>query len=93
VVRALVTSLQQGLRFQSVSTGLLRSARGLWLGLTAVALSVGVFVLAWGLTLPAFQEISLLGIPFLVLGFLSARLARHTRGSTGRPGPSRETTS
>ena len=93
VARALVASLQQGLRFQSVSTGLLRSARGLWLGLTAVAFSVGVFVLAWGLTLPAFREISLLGIPFLALGFLSARLARSTRGSTGRPGSSQPTAS
>ena len=90
LVRAVVASLQQTLRFQSVSTGLLRSARGLWLGLTVVALSVGLFVVAWGLSLPAFREISLLGIPFLVLGFLSARLARNTRAGAERPESTRE---
>jgi hypothetical protein len=78
--RAVVASLQQSLRYQSVSTGLLRSARGLWLGLTLVALSVGAFVLVWGLSLPTFREISLLSIPFLALGILAARLARNTRG-------------
>ena len=88
--RALVSSLQQGLRFQSVSTGLLRSARGLWLGLTLVALSVGAFVLVWGLSLPTFREISLLSVPFLVLGLLSARLARSTRAPAPRPSSSQE---
>jgi hypothetical protein len=83
LVQALVLSLQQSVRFQSVSTGILRSARGLWLGLTAVALFVGVFVVVWGLSLPVFREVSLLGIPFLALGFIAARLARNTRS----PGP------
>ena len=83
LVQALVGALQQSVRFQSVSTGLLRSARGLWLGLTVVALSVGVFVVAWGLSLPGFREISALGIPFLALAFLSARLARNTRAGSG----------
>jgi hypothetical protein len=87
LVRAVVSGLRQSLRFQSVSTGLLRSARGLWLGLTAVALSVGVFVALWGLSLSAFREISLLSIPFLALAFLSARLARNTRASAVPPEP------
>ena len=87
LVRAVVASLQQSLRFQSVSTGLLRSARGLWLGLTLVALSVGVFVVVWGLSLPAFREISLLGLPFLALGLLAARLARNTRAAPPAPAP------
>ena len=85
MARALVASLQQSLRFQAVSTGLLRSARGLWLGLTLVALSVGAFVVVWGLSLPAFREIALLGIPFLILGILAARLARNTRGPSQSP--------
>jgi len=89
LARALVASLQQSLRFQSVSTGLLRSARGLWLGLTLVALSVGAFVLVWGLSLPTFREISLLSVPFLVLGLLAARLARNTRGPVTGPSSSR----
>ena len=87
LVRAVVASLQQSLRFQSVSTGLLRSARGLWLGLTLVALSVGVFVVVWGLSLPAFREISLLGLPFLALGLLAARLARNTRAAPPASAP------
>ena len=81
LVRAVVAGIQQTVRFQSVSTGILRSARGLWLGLTVVALSVGVFVVVWGLSLPAFREISALGVPFLALGLISARLARNTRAS------------
>ena len=75
-MEAVVSALRQSVRFQNVSSGLLRSARGLWIGLTAVAPFVGLFVVVWGLSLPDFQEISLLGVPFLALGFISARLAR-----------------
>ncbi|MGQ0721769.1 MAG: hypothetical protein ACT4PE_09385 [Candidatus Eiseniibacteriota bacterium] len=78
-VRAIVAALQQSARYQSVSTGLLRSARGLWSGLTVVALFVGLFVAVWGLSLPAFREIAALGIPFLALALITARLARNTR--------------
>jgi len=81
MVRAVVATIQQSARYQGVSAGLLRSARGLWLGLTGVAALVGLFVIVWGLSLPTFREIALLGIPFLALAFLSARLAR----SVGRP--------
>jgi hypothetical protein len=81
-VEALVLSIQQSLRFQSVSTGFLRSARGLWIGLTAVALFVGIFVVAWGLTLPVFREVALLGIPFLALAVIAGRLARNTRSAS-----------
>ena len=88
-VKALVLSLQQSMRFQNVSSGLFRSARGLWIGLGGVALFVGIFVIWWGLTLPAFREVALLGIPFLALALLAARLVRSTssRGSAdGKPG-------
>jgi hypothetical protein len=61
---------------------MLRSARGLWVGLTLVALAVGVFVVLFGLTLPAHREIALLGLPFLALAFLAGRLARSV-GATG----------
>jgi hypothetical protein len=84
--RALVRSLQQSVRLQDVSTGFLRSARGLWLGLTAVALFVGVFVVVWGVRLPEFREVALLGVPFLALALLAGRLARNIRS----PGPSAE---
>jgi hypothetical protein len=81
MVRSVVATIQQSARYQGVSTGLLRSARGLWLGLTAVSALVGCFVIAWALSLPTFREIAILGIPFLALAFLSARLARNV----GRP--------
>jgi hypothetical protein len=77
--RGLILSLQQSVRLQSVSTGFLRSARGLWLGLTAVCVFVGAFVLVWGLGLPEFREVALLGVPFLALAAISGRIARNTR--------------
>jgi len=80
-VRALVQTLQQSVRFQNVSTGFLRSARGLWLGLTGVAGFVGVFVVVWGLRLPAFREVALLGIPFFALAWIAGRLAYNTKAS------------
>jgi hypothetical protein len=92
LAHALVASLQQSLRFQGVSTGLLRSAPGLWLGLSVVALSVGAFVLIWGLSLPAFREISILSLPFLALGLLAGRLARNTRGPVPPPSSSQGST-
>ena len=90
LARALVLSLQQSVRFQSVSTGFLRSARGLWLGLTAVALFVGLFVVVWGFSLPVFREVALLGIPFLALAFISGRLARNTRTPRSQSGREQE---
>jgi hypothetical protein len=76
MVRSVVATIQQSARYQGVSSGLLKSARGLWTGLTVVAALVGLFVIVWGLSLPTFREIALLGIPFLALAFISARLAR-----------------
>jgi hypothetical protein len=84
-VRGITLTLQQSVRFQSVSTGLLRSARGLWLGLTGVAGFVGVFVAVWGLGLPEFREVSLLSIPFLALAVIAGRLARNTRAVEKEP--------
>jgi hypothetical protein len=78
-VRDLLATLEQSVRYRGVSTGILQTARTLWLGLAAVALLVGAFVVVWGLTLPAFREISLLGLPFLVIGVLVLRVARRVR--------------
>jgi hypothetical protein len=82
MVRAVVGALMQSVRYQGVSTGLLQSARGLWIGVGGVALFVGVFVIIWALRLPAYQEIAALGLPFLALGFIAFRLARNV-GSAG----------
>jgi hypothetical protein len=92
MVRSVVAAIQQSARYQGVSAGLLRSARGLWLGLTAVAALVGLFVIGWGLSLPIYREIAALGIPFLVLAFLSARLARSVgRAPAQEPTPHKST--
>ena len=92
MVRSVVATIQQSARYQGVSTGLLRSARGLWIGLTAVAALVGLFVIAWGLSLPTFREIAILGIPFLALAFLSARLARNVGRSAAQDPAASEAT-
>jgi hypothetical protein len=90
MVRSVVATIQQSVRYQGVSAGLLRSARGLWIGLTAVAALVGLFVIAWGLSLPTYREIAALGIPFLVLAFLSARLARNVANPPTQDSVARE---
>ena len=87
MVRSVVATIQQSARYHGVSAGLLRSARGLWIGLTAVAALVGLFVIAWGLSLPTFREIAILGIPFLALAFLSARLARNVASPPRQESP------
>jgi hypothetical protein len=87
MVRSVVATIQQSARYQGVSTGLLRSARGLWLGLTAVAALVGLLVIAWGVSLPAYREIAALGIPFLAFAFISARLARNVANSQQQESP------
>jgi hypothetical protein len=76
---AVVATVNQSVRFQDVSGGLLQSARGLWLGLTLVAGFVGLFVALWGLSLPTFREVSFLSLPFFALAFIAARLARNVR--------------
>jgi hypothetical protein len=78
-VRSLIATIDQSLRLRAVSGGLLGGAHRLWLGLALVALAVGAFVCAWGLTLPCFREISLLGLPFLAIGAILLRLARAVR--------------
>jgi len=77
--RALIASLDQSMRIQGLSSGMVHGARALWSGLAWVALGVGVFVSIWGLTLPAFREISLLGIPFLAIGVLTLRVSNRVR--------------
>jgi Flp pilus assembly protein TadB len=88
MVEAVVATIQQSARYQAVSSGLLRSAQGLWLGLCLVGLFVGGFVIVWGLQLPFYREIALLGVPFLALAFISGRLARRVSGSPADVKPS-----
>jgi hypothetical protein len=80
-VRDLIATLEQSIQYRGISAGILRTTRGLWLGLAAVALLVGLFVVVWGLNLPTFREISLLGIAFLLIGAMLLRVARGIRGS------------
>jgi len=91
-VRDLLATLELSVRYRGVSGGMLNAAGNLWLGLAVIALLVGVFVTAWGLTLPVFREVSLLGVAFLTLGLLTLRVARKVRSSEGSPEPTRATT-
>ena len=77
--RALIASLDQSLRIQSLSTGMVQGARTLWVGLSWVALAVGVFVIWLGASLPQFRVIALLGLPFLAIGTLTLLVARRVR--------------
>ena len=77
--RALIASLDQSLRIQGLSGSMVQGARTLWVGISWVALGVGVFVIGFGLSLPQFRVIALLGIPFLALGFLTLRVVRRVR--------------
>jgi hypothetical protein len=74
--RALIASLDQSIRIQGLSGSMVHGARTLWVGLTWVALGVGVFVIGFGLSLPHFRVISLLGVPFLAIGLLTLRVTR-----------------
>ena len=80
-VRDLVATLDLSVRTRNVSGGMLNAARNLWLGIAVIALLVGVFVTVWGLTLPAFREVSFLGVAFLALGLLTLRVAHKVRSS------------
>ncbi len=77
--RALIASLDQSLRIQGLSSGMVQGARTLWVGISWVALAVGVFVIGFGLSLPSFRSIALLGIPFLAIGALTLRVVRRVR--------------
>jgi hypothetical protein len=83
--RALIASLEQSMRFQQLGVG--AAARTLYLGLSAVAIAVGGFVLVWGAGLPQYREIALLGLPFLAIGLLTFRVARRSAGAAA-PRPS-----
>jgi len=77
--RALIASLDQSIRIQGLSGSMVQGARTLWVGLSWVALGVGVFVIGFGLSLPHFRSIALLGIPFLAIGLLTLRVTRRVR--------------
>jgi hypothetical protein len=77
--RALIASIEQSIRIQGLSGGMVHAARTLWVGIAWVSLAVGVFVVLFGLSLPRFREIALLGIPFLGIGLLTLRVARRAR--------------
>jgi hypothetical protein len=71
------------MRLQGLSTGMVQGARTLWVGISWVALGVGVFVIWLGASLPHFRSIALLGIPFLAIGLLTLRVTRRVpRGET-----------
>lgn len=85
--RALIGALEQSVRMQSLSGGMLTAARTLWTALAWISLGIGAFVSVWALGLPEFQEIALLGLPFLAIGIVTLHLSRRARA--GGPSSSR----
>jgi hypothetical protein len=81
--RALIASLDQSVRLQGLSTGMMQGARTLWVGLSWVSLAVGVIVVGIGFSLPEFRSIALLGIPFLAIGALTSLVTRRVRRGAG----------
>lgn len=79
--RDLIATLEQSVRYQAVSSGILAHSRGLWLTLGGVTGLVGVFVIVFGLGLPQYQEIGFLGLPFLALSVAALRMLRRARTS------------
>lgn len=77
--RALIASLDQSVRIQSLSTGMVQGARTLWVGLGWVSLGIGAFVIWLGASLPAHRSIALLGLPFLAIGVLTLLVTRRVR--------------
>ena len=77
--RDVIAMIDQGVRYRGVSSGILGASRNIWLGLAVVGFLVGIFVVVWGLSLPVFREISLLGIPFLLIAGISLRVASRLR--------------
>jgi hypothetical protein len=86
-VRSLIATIDQSVRYRGISGGILRTARKLWLGIAVVALLLGCFLTVWGLSLPTFREISLLGVPFLVIGAILLRVVRNLRSAEPPPQP------
>jgi hypothetical protein len=85
--RALIAALDQSVRMQGFSGGMLNATRTLWAALGWISLGIGAFVSLWALGLPHFQEIGLLGIPFLAIGGITLHLARRARAAAA---PSRQ---
>jgi hypothetical protein len=77
---AVIASLDQSLRIQGLGAGMVQGARTLWVGISWVALAVGVFVIWLGASLPQLRVIALLGLPFLAIGALTLLVVR--RGAT-----------
>ena len=78
-VRELMDTIHQSVQTRSMSTGLLKASRGLWSGLGIIALIVGLAVAYIGLSLPGFESVGLLALPFLLIGLLTLRAARTAR--------------
>jgi hypothetical protein len=80
--RALIAALDQSVRMQSLSGGMLTATRTLWSALAWISLAMGAFVSLWALGLPRFREIGLLGIPFLAIGGITLHLSRRARAAS-----------
>lgn len=79
IARGVIAMVRQSVEQRGVQAGIAKSARGLWGGMAAISLLVGVGVAALGFSLPYYRTVALLGIPFLLIGLLMLRLVRNVR--------------
>lgn len=88
-VRDLIATLDQSIRYRALSGAYARATPKVMLAIALVSMFVGLFVAAWGLSLPRYDEIALLGVPFLILAALAIRIARRLPGPEAGPTPPR----
>jgi hypothetical protein len=80
--RTLIASLDQSVRIQGLSSGMVQGARTLWVGISWVSLAVGLLVIWLGASLPQLRSIAVLGLPFLAIGALTLLVSRRVRRGT-----------
>lgn len=75
-VQDLIATIDQSVRYRALSTAYVRATPKVMMGIAMVSLFVGLFVSGWGLSLPQYDEIALLGIPFFALAAIAIRVSR-----------------
>ena len=82
----LIATIDQSVQYRALSGAYVQATPKIMLGIALVSMFVGLFVSGWGLTLPHYDEIAFLGIPFLILGAIAMRISRRFSGPQLQPG-------
>lgn len=79
-VDELIATIAQSIQYRALAGAYARATPKAMLGIALACMLVGLFVSGWGLSLPRYDEIALLGIPFLILGAIAIRISRRFPG-------------